>query len=440
MDEIELRAAQVKINEQRLKAWEAGKALLEETGGNFSAEQRAEWDRINADLNDLESKREAFTTAERREREAAELREANMRVFGERSVVSAEQREADNFRNWLRTGEGPTNGTDYDGKRAMLIDVTPAQKYNELRRQGYGADEARALAWDTGSIASGVPTTTASVLYETMTAGIAGFRLPTTRIQTAAGEQMKLPRVNAHGIATQVSGQGTTLAGTDPTFLSVTLDAYKYGQLVKVANEVLSDTSFDIAGFVVRNIGRALAQKIDTDIVTGTGSGQPQGMMTGITGAGTIATGGSLVDPSYEKLIDLVYSVNDEYRSSGNAAWLMRDLTASVIRKLRDGAGGTVGAVLWDPSLTAGIQNGQPDRLLGFPVYTDPNVASLASNAVVLAFGDWNGYYLRTVGSVALERDSSVGFSTDETYFRGKWRVDGDYQDTTAVNIMKRSV
>lgn len=439
MEEIELVAKQKAINEQRLKAWEAGKALLADTGGNFNAEQRAEWDRINADLDRLASERDVFTAAERREREAAELREANLRVFGEAPVVSAEKREADNFRKWLRTGQGPT-GIDHEGRQAMLIDVTPAQKYNELRRQGYGADEARALAWDTGSIASGVPTTTASVLYETMTAGIAGFRLPTTRIQTAAGEQMKLPRVNAHAIATQVSGQGTTLAGTDPTFLSLTLDAYKYGELVKVANEVLTDVSFDIAGFVVRNIGRALAQKIDTDLVTGTGSGQPQGMMTGITGAGTIATGGSLIDPSYEKLVDLVYSVNDSYRSSGNAAWLMRDLTAGVIRKLRDGAGGTVGAVLWDPSLTAGIQNGQPDRLLGFPVYTDPNVASLASNAVVLAFGDWNGYYLRTVGSVALERDSSVGFSTDETFFRGKWRVDGDYQDTTAVNVMKRSV
>ena len=439
MDATEIRAEAVRLNTERLKAHAQAKALLDDTKGQFTAEQRAEWDRINAHIDELTAQREAFVLAEKREAEATELREANMRVFGECPVVNAEKREADRFRNWLRTGENP-NGVDHEGRQAMLIDLTPAQRYNELRGQGYDAAEARALAWDTGSIASGVPTTTAAVLYETMTAGIAGFRLPTTKIQTAAGEQMKLPRVNAHGIATQVSGQGTTLAGTDPTFLSVTLDAYKYGQLVKVANEVLDDVSFDISGFVVRNIGRALAQNIDIDLVVGTGSGEPQGMMTGITGSGTIATGGSLVDPSYEKLVDLVYSVNDSYRSSGNAAWLMRDLTASVIRKLRDGAGGTVGAVMWEPSLTAGIQGGQPDRLLGFPVYTDPNVASLASNAVVMAFGDWTGYYLRTVGAVALERDSSVGFATDETFFRGKYRVDGDYQDTTAVNVMKRSV
>jgi HK97 family phage major capsid protein len=439
MEEPELRAAQIKLNEERLRAWEEGKRLLADTGGQFTAEQRAEWERINTAINELDAKREVFTAAERREAEAAKLREANVRHFGAPTVEHAEKREADQFRNWLRTGHG-ANGTDHEGRTGFLIDLTPAQRYNELRHQGYGPDEARALAWDTGSIASGVPTTTAASLYETLTAGIAGFRMPTTKITTAAGEQMKLPRVNAHGIGTQVSGQGTTLAGTDPTFLSLTLDAYKYGQLVKVSNEVLTDTGFDISGFVVRNIGRALAQNIDVDLVVGTGSGEPQGMMTGITGSGTVATGGSLVDPTYEKLVDLVYSVNDSYRSSGNAAWLMRDLTASVIRKLRDGAGGTVGAVLWDPSLTAGIQGGQPDRLLGFPVYTDPNVASLASNAVVIAFGDWSGYYLRTVGSVAIERDASRYFDTDEVGFRGKWRVDGDYQDTTAVNIMKRSV
>lgn len=430
MDEIELRAAQVKLNEERLKAWEAGKALLADTGGSFTAEQRAEWDRINAHLNDLDAKREALTVAERREREAAEIREANFRHFGETPVRRAEQAEADMWRAFLR---GEHRG-------AIDIDVRPAMEQRRLMRSGMSAEEARALAWDTGSIASGVPTTTANTLYQLMEANIAGFRMPTTRITTASGEQMKFPKINAHGIATQVSGQGTALAGTDPTFLSMTLDAYKYGELVVVSSEVVSDTSFDIVGFVTSNIARALGRKIDADLVAGAGSGQPQGMMTGITGAGTIATGGSLIDPTYEKLVDLVYSVNDAYRSSGNAAWLMRDATAGVIRKLRDGAGGTVGAVLWEPSLTAGIQGGQPDRLLGYPVYTDPNVASLASNAVVIAFGDWSAYYIRTVGAIAVESDASRYFDTDQVGFRGKWRVDGDYIDTTAVNIMKRSV
>jgi len=191
---------------------------------------------------------------------------------------------------------------------------------------------------------------------------------------------------------------------------------------------------------VARDVARALGRVIDTDLVTGSGTGKPKGMIPAYTTAGSITTGGSLITPTVEKLIDLVYSVNDEYRSSGSAGWLMRDSSAGVIRKLRDGAGGTVGALLWDPSLTNGIQGGQPDRLLGYPVYTDPNVASMASNARIMAFGDWSSYYVRTVGNLTFERDDSRYFDTDEVGFRGKWRVDGDTVDNTAVNIINQNV
>lgn len=186
----------------------------------------------------------------------------------------------------------------------------------------------------------------------------------------------------------------------------------------------------------------ALGRKIDTDLVAGTGSGQPQGVTTAaiVGAAGTVATGGTLITPTYENLVDLVYSVNDAYRADGNAAWLMNDRTAGVIRKLRDQGGGTIGAAMWVPSQTAGISGGAPDTLLGFPVYTDPNVASCASNAKVAVFGDWSSYYLRTVGNVQLERDDSRYFDTDQAGFRGKWRVDGDVVDVAALNLLKQSV
>ena len=83
---------------------------------------------------------------------------------------------------------------------------------------------------------------------------------------------------------------------------------------------------------------------------------------------------------------------------------------------------------------------GAPDTLLGFPVYTDPNVASLASNARVAVFGDWSAYYIRTVGAISVQRDDSRYFDTDQVGFRGKWRVDGDVIDTSALNLIKRSV
>jgi HK97 family phage major capsid protein len=427
---MDIRSEVIKLNEQRLSAWEEGKRLLEDTRGDFSAEQQAEWDRINGAINDLDKRRDNLLAAERRESEAAQIREANNAVFGEARVERKEQSEADVLRAFLTNRNAAP----------LEFDMGRAAAERRYLRDGMDAREARALAWDTGSIASGVPTVTASTLYGYLEASIAAFRMPTTKINTASGEVMYFPTVAAHAIGTQVSGQGTALAGTDPTFSRMQLDAYKYGELVVVASEVVSDTGFDVVGFVARDVARALGRVIDTDLITGSGTGKPKGIITAYTGSGTITTGGSLITPTYEKLIDLVYSVNDEYRSGGSAAWLMRDATAGVLRKLRDGGGGTVGAVLWDPSLTAGIQGGQPDRLLGYPVYTDPNVASLASNARIAAFGDFSSYYIRQVGNLVFDRDDSRYFDTDQVGFRGKWRVDGDTIDATAVNVLNQNV
>jgi HK97 family phage major capsid protein len=194
---------------------------------------------------------------------------------------------------------------------------------------------------------------------------------------TAGGEPMDFPKLGAHAIATQVSGQGTTLAGTDPTYLKLTLGAVKFAELVKVSNEVLSDAGIDIGSFLGKDMGRALGRKLAEAFVVGT---DPAGLSTGVVGSGTIATGGSLITPTVENLISLQYSVVDEYRNS-SAGWLMKDSTAGTLRKLRDGAGGTIGAFLWSPSLTQGIIGGAPDTLLGFPVYTDSNMAASGSAA-----------------------------------------------------------
>ena len=295
----------------------------------------------------------------------------------------------------------------------------------------------RALAWDAGSGSLTVPTTMARSMYEALEANIAAFRMGATTMNTNSGEPMQLPILSTHAVATQVAGQGTTLAGSDPVFTRLQLDTFKYGQLVRVSNELLQDSAVDIAGMLGRDIGRALGRVIDTDLVVGSGSGKPRGVMTaaGAAGAGSVTTGGSLITPTYDTLINAIYALNDSYRANG-AVWLMRDSTAGTIRKLRDGAGGTVGAPLWEPSLTAG----QPDTLFGYPVYTDPNVAAQGSNARVVAFLDPTAYYVRQVGNPVIEADRSRYFDTDETGYRGKWRVDGDLADLGAVSSIVQNV
>lgn len=433
------------LNATRARVWNEAKAHLDDCqrahpGDEMSAEENEKWTRMNARIDAIDVEIRELSASETREREAAVSREAMEREFGTTGLAQREQAEVDSVRSWMQGKVARHDDPDEPRRNTLAIPMAAVIREKNMIAAGATAEEVRALAWDTGSIASGVPTTMARSIYEYVTAPIAMFSMPTFKFSTDSGENMDFPTVATHGIATQVSGQGTALAGTDAVFGKMTLGAYKYGELYRVATEVVTDTGFDIVDFVARNVGRAVGEVINTDLVVGTGSGEPNGIMTALVGAGTIATGGSLIDPTAEKIIDLVYSVNGNYRRRPSTAHLVRDLTAATYRKLRDGAGGTVGAFLWDASLTQGIQGAEPGLLFGYPVWTDPNVASLASNAKVHAFGDFSAYYIRTVGNFMFERDDSRYFDTDEVGFRGKWRVDGDLIDTAALNVMKRSV
>lgn len=428
---MDIRSHVIALNEDRARVVEQLRAELDATAGRErNQEEQAKIARLDARIDEIDAEVREFVDRHTRETEAAELREQTLRVFGEATVKRADMTADQYLRAWAR-------GQVEAGE--ITIDVRGAQRERELLRQGASPDEIRALAWDTGSSASLVPTTLARTLYEYMEASNGLLRAPTTKMFTASGEPMDFPYLSAHAIATQVSGQGTTLAGTDPTFARMRLDAFKYGQLIKVSDEVLADGGIDIATFLGRDLGRALGRATATAYVTGSGSGAPQGLMTAITGSGTISTGGSLIAPTVEKLIDLQYSVVDAYRGA-NAAWLMKDSTAGTIRKLRDGAGGTIGAFIWEPSLTNGIVNGTPDRLLGHPVYTDSNVAAAGSDAKLIAFGDMSAFYIRMVGNPTVERNDSRYFDTDEVGFRAKVRTDSGLIDSTAINIIKQSV
>jgi HK97 family phage major capsid protein len=424
------------LNEAKIKASREELALMDaiKPGDTRTAEQVEQLDRIDATIKDIDDQVRRLVANEQRETEAAKLRENDERNYGQQNAQRREQREQDTLRAWI--------AADPNTRGDLEVNIRAAAKERQMLRQGASHEEIRnAITWDTGSIASAVPVTMSRSLYEYMEAGIAAFRIGASQVTTSTGENIDFPRLNAHSIATQVAGQGTALAGTDPTFLKLTLGAKKYGQLVRIANEALRDPVFDVAGFLGRDMGRGIARLADGDLVNGTGGITGGLLSSAIVGAaGTVATGGTVANLllAYPALVSTVYGVNEEYRTRG--AWLMRDATAGALRQIRDGGGGTIGAVMWEPSLTNGLINGQPDRFLGYPVYTDPNVASLASNARIAAFGDFSSYYLRTVGNVQIDSSTERFFDTDETGFRAKWQLDGGYIDLTAVVLLKNSV
>lgn len=277
-------------------------------------------------------------------------------------------------------------------------------------------EEKRALSKGTATAGGNtVKTTFVEKLYEHMIETATLLRGGATIWNTATGENIDMPVTTSHGTAALVAEAGT-IPQSDPAFGKRTLGAYKYGTLILVPNELLTDTSVDLEGYLARMAGRAVGNALGAHLVNGTGTSQPAGLMNSTTLGATSPTG-TAGAPTFDSLIDLYYSVIAPYRNSPDAAWLIKDTTAGTLRKLKD----TSGRYLWEASVTAGV----PDSILAKPVLTDPNVAATALNAKSVAFGDLSTYYVRLVNNVRFERSDDFKFDADVVAFRCLIRGDG---------------
>jgi HK97 family phage major capsid protein len=242
-----------------------------------------------------------------------------------------------------------------------------------------------------------------------------------TVLQTSGGESIQVPKTTAHSSAAIVT-EGAAIAASDPAFGQITLGAYKYGLLIQVSRELIADTGVDLDGYLSMQAGRAIGNAFGAHAITGTGTGQPRGIVTdatlGVTGGAGVAG-----VPTADNLIDLFFSVIPPYRNSPNAAWLMKDSTIASVRKLKD----TTNQYIWQPGLQAGV----PDTIMGKPVITDPNVAATATSAKSVLFGDFSQYFVRMVSGLRFERSDEYAFNTDLVTFRALLRADGSLVDLT---------
>lgn len=358
-----------------------------------TAEERQTLDRLGAAMDDLRAQSDRLVQFEADNRSAEEA----LRTLGRPKDAEEEERGADVTAQFR----------DLYNRKVGSIELRTTQK---------NFDEARALSKGTaGAGGNTVPVTFETSLYEHLIETATLLRGGATVLNTSSGENLDMPVTTSHGTAALVAESGT-IPQADPVFGKRTLGAYKYGDLILVPNELLTDTAVDLTGYLSRQAGRAVGNALGAHLVTGTGTSQPAGISTsttlGVTG-GT-GVGGA---PTFDNLIDLMYSVIAPYRNSPNAAWLIKDTTAGALRKLKD----TSGRYLWESSVTAGI----PDRILGYPVLTDPYMPAVAVNAKSVIFGDLSTYYVRLVNGIRFERSDEFRFDTDQVAFRCLVRGDG---------------
>lgn len=410
-----------KVYERRMKAVEAQRSLVqavESAGGVWSAEDNAEHERINAEIDELGKRVDSLLDTAEQARQVDDQR-ARFEGLVRPDPSEADARSLDDkMRQWLRAA---LPDSDVWAPRAMRFDIDSDTKAAVMRaRRNGGTIESRDLT--VGSATAGgntVPTGFVARLYEHLIEAAAVRQTGATVLTTASGENLLVPKTTGHGAAVLVA-EGAALSESDPAFGQVTLNAYKFGQLIQLSTELIQDTAIDLLGYIARAAGLALGTVQGTYFVTGTGTSQPQGVANSPTAGKTGATGQTLTVTGAD-LIDLYHSVVSGYRRNGT--WLMNDLSLAIVRKIRDDTGGAgLGNFLWQPGLSAGA----PDLLLGRPVVTDPNMAVMAANAYSIAFGDFSLYYtIRDVNGVRFERSDDFAFGNDLVSFRAIIRSDG---------------
>jgi HK97 family phage major capsid protein len=289
-------------------------------------------------------------------------------------------------------------------------DILRAIANGEMRSHTFGA-ESRALVPSDSTVPKSFFDEVFSV------ARMAGPMLQTSQvINTASGEQLTIPTLTAYSTAT-IKGAGSAIADSEPTFSNIQLNAFKYSFLVPVANELLTDAGFDISSLIAEQAGNAIGFGINAGLTNGTGTVEPTGLFT--TGASAV-TGGTGVGgaPTYENLVDLLYALDGQARLLPGVGWMMSKSGLAAVRKVKDGDG----RFIW----TAGsLMNGQPDTLLGYPVFENPAVASVATAAFSIGVGHLPSYKVRLAGGIQVAQSADYAFNEDVTTFRITARTDG---------------
>jgi len=244
-----------------------------------------------------------------------------------------------------------------------------------------------------------------------------------SRVITTSSGELHIPVVASTGTASWVA-EGNEIPLSDGTFGQVVLTAYKIGTMIKVTHELLKDSAFPIDSFLAQDFGRRMGQLEEEAFVAGDGVNKPTGFLTSAP-VGKIV--GSPTALSFDDVMDLYRKLRSPYRNK--AVFVANDLTIGALQKLKDNNG----QYLWRPALTMG----EPDTILGRPVYVSSFMPAIGPEAKVLAFGDFSYYWIGDRTGRTFERLNELFAQTDQVGFKATQRVDGKLVLPEAIQVMQ---
>ncbi len=396
--------------DKRAQLWNSAKAFLDEHAdkdGKLSAEDAAAYDKMEADVvaygKDIER-------MERQQRLDAELAKP-----AAEAIVNAPAAED------IAKPKAGRASEEY--KKAMLDAIrTDFRRVSNVMSEGVASDGGYLVPdeWDRRLI-EGIEEQNI-------------MRRFGTAITTSG-----LHKINIAGTKPAAAwiDEGDSINFSDATFSQISLDAHKLLVAVKVTNELLSDSAFNLESYILTQFAQAIANAeedafLNGPLTTPTGAaGKPKGLFTTAAAqpTATADTAGNIETSniSADDILSLVYSLKRPYRR--RAVFIMNDSVISNIRKLKD----ENKSYMWQPS----YQADEPDRLLGYPIYTSTYAPAIAPGAAVIAFGDMSYYNIGDRGTRTIQELRELYAGNDMTGYVMKERVDGVLVLPEAVRVLK---
>ena len=166
------------------------------------------------------------------------------------------------------------------------------------------------------------------------------------------------------------------MSSTTGNFTTISLGGFLAGALCKVSRSLINNVDFDIVGFVVKEMGNAIARFIEKELINGTAS-----KITGLSNSTNVKTAAAANAVTSNELIELQAMVPDVYQA--NAVWIMAPATRTAIRELKDNYGRYL--------LQDDISSPFGKTLLGKPVYVSDNMPAMATKNMSVVYGDLSG-------------------------------------------------
>lgn len=387
----------VELRQKRSELWEKAKLFLDNAKRNgdvLSADDRATYEKMEQEIVDLGKE---IGIIERREALDLEMSKPTSAPISTNPNAKTEEkngRSSDEYKKsfWL----------------AMRNKKNPYEAVNALQ---IGTDSEGGYL---------VPDEYESTLIEKLHDENI-IRQYATVIKSSNGDK-KIPVVAGYGEATWTDEEAA-YTESDDSFGVITLGAHKLTSIIKVSEELLNDSAFDLEQYISKEFVRRMAAAEENAFINGTGTGRPTGILqTAETGKTTAAAAAITAD----EVIDLYHSLRSPYRK--NAVFIANDSTVKAVRQLKD----SNGMYLWQP----GLKEGQPDTLIGNRIISSAYMPEIGAGKKPILFGDISYYWIADRQGRTFQRLNELYAETGQVGFRTFQRVDGKLTLAEAVKTL----